>query len=764
MKKTLSILLSVLMALSVFGGLHLTAGALDAEIIMDGGPWGLFDSVSGTLEICGTGDMPGYLAEQSPFCRSSEIKAVVIDEGVTNVGDHVFEHCSRMTSVTFPSSLTEICDSAFQCCSSLTDVIFPAGLKSIGASAFQQCYGLTSVSIPDSVETIGDSAFLYCTSLTSVTIPKSMRNLNVAAFYACENLKTVNYPGNEAEWRSALDGGSALTGVPADLTVVYYYGVDGAIQAINDIGAVAYTAACDAKIAAARASYNRLTAAEKEQVTNYAALEAAEAAFAALQAAGNGKALQLVQNAAAANILGAQQSTIWFGNYKQSENTENNGTVIEYNVDPIQWRVLSNADGKLFLVADKNLDAMKYNETYIGLTWKTSTLRSWLNGFDATANADGVDYSGDSFLGSAFSAGEASAVAVTNVDNTSEEKVFLLSLDDIKNTAYGFVNDNGATDTRLALNTAYAAAGGHVGFSEMQPAGAANHWWLRSPGRYNSWAAFIYYDGGLPSRGVEVVAMNIAIRPALNLDLSKVLFTASPSMDAFYEYYSAGTMQEIPDYRDNIWELTILDRTRDFAVTETAATAAPGTEVTLTYSGATVGTNEYISAIVTDETGEAIYFGRLRQPSAADGTLTVALPADLATGSYGLKVFSEQYNGYMKTDLASAFCDVALTVVTQLDLDKAAAKEELAAYKNADDYRADEKAALAEAIAAGEAAIDAATDSEAVAAALANAKDVIDAIKTDAELTAEETLAAEEKLAADIAAADAVQSKIDAIG
>ena len=94
----------------------------------------------------------------------------------------------------------------------------------------------------------------------------------------------------------------------------------------------------------------------------------------------------------------------------------------------------------------------------------------------------------------------------------------------------------------------------------------------------------------------------------------------------------------------------------------------------------------------------------------------------------------------------------------QLAAAKADAKDALDAYRNPDDYRPDEQAALAEAIAAGKTAIDAAADTEAVATALANAKAAIDAIKTDAQLTAEE------KAAADQVAADEVAALIDAIG
>ncbi|MBR5428481.1 MAG: hypothetical protein IK118_09045, partial [Clostridia bacterium] len=122
--------------------------------------------------------------------------------------------------------------------------------------------------------------------------------------------------------------------------------------------------------------------------------------------------------------------------------------------------------------------------------------------------------------------------------------------------------------------------------------------------------------------------------------------------------------------------------------------------VTLHYSGAAVGANEYVSAIVTNAAGAAVYYGRLSQPEAAEGDLTLTVPA-LDAGSYTLKVFSEQYNGDFNTDFASAFDDVSLTVITQFAMDKINAKAELETYTNAADYRAAEQAELAAAIAAG---------------------------------------------------------------
>ena len=101
---------------------------------------------------------------------------------------------------------------------------------------------------------------------------------------------------------------------------------------------------------------------------------------------------------------------------------------------------------------------------------------------------------------------------------------------------------------------------------------------------------------------------------------------------------------------------------RNFSVTETTVSGDRGTTVTLHYSGATNGTNEYISVLLTDEQGNALYYGRVAEPNSAEGEVSLTIPDALAAGTYTLNVFSEQYNGDYQTDYASAFEAVTLTV------------------------------------------------------------------------------------------------------
>ena len=192
------------------------------------------------------------------------------------------------------------------------------------------------------------------------------------------------------------------------------------------------------------------------------------------------------------------------------------------------------------------------------------------------------------------------------------------------------------------------------------PIWASSFWWLRSPSEnvYNT--AVVNGDGDVITDGYNVI-LDFGVRPAFNLDLNSVLFT-SPAVGGKPD----GGLTAVSAYSGNEWKLTLLDSSRNFAVTETTASGDPGDTVTLHYTGATAGTNEYISVILADSSG-ARYYGRVAQPTAESGTVEIKIPSDIAPGDYTLKVFNEQYNGDYNTDYASKFTDIALTVENQPD-------------------------------------------------------------------------------------------------
>ena len=148
----------------------------------------------GTLTISGTGDMSDYYYPLAPWFGNSQIKSVIIEQGVTSIGGRAFHSCGGLTNVTIPNSVTSIGYYAFNGCSSLTSVTIPDGVTSIGNETFRSCSSLSSVTIPNSVTSIGDQAFQYCENLTSVTIPASVTSIGSAAFYGCSRLTSITIP------------------------------------------------------------------------------------------------------------------------------------------------------------------------------------------------------------------------------------------------------------------------------------------------------------------------------------------------------------------------------------------------------------------------------------------------------------------------------------------------------------------------------------------------------------------------------------------
>ena len=182
----------------------------------------------GVLTISGTGEMENYSSTTSaPW--GADVKSVVIEDGVTSIGDFAFRGCSGLTGVTIPDSVTNIGNQAFSNCSSLTSVTIPDSVTSIGYYAFYKCTSLTSVTIPGSVTSIedymfygcrsltsvmiqngvisiGNGAFLYCTSLTSVTIPTSVTSIGNDTFFECFGRTKIYYDGLVSQLREITIG------------------------------------------------------------------------------------------------------------------------------------------------------------------------------------------------------------------------------------------------------------------------------------------------------------------------------------------------------------------------------------------------------------------------------------------------------------------------------------------------------------------------------------------------------------------------------
>ncbi len=190
--KILSIILAILMVMSI---IPITASA---ETITgtcgDNLTW-TFDNSTGTLTISGTGAMYDFSYSGSnsvpwgTYRRS--VKTVVINEGVTTIGNYAFYSFEALTDITIPDSVTAIGKSTFYGGYGLKEVKIPDFVTTIGDSAFSDCVYLEKINIPENVTEIGNYAFNSCVSLETVIIPDSVITLGERAFARCFGLTSV---------------------------------------------------------------------------------------------------------------------------------------------------------------------------------------------------------------------------------------------------------------------------------------------------------------------------------------------------------------------------------------------------------------------------------------------------------------------------------------------------------------------------------------------------------------------------------------------
>ena len=194
---------------------------------------------------------------------------------------------------------------------------------------------------------------------------------------------------------------------------------------------------------------------------------------------------------------------------------------------------------------------------------------------------------------------------------------------------------------------------------------ASSYWWLRSPGRVNDVAAYVTGYGSVDYTGWKVYK-EYGVRPAFNLNLDSVLFASA----AVGGKPDGGLQPVSQNYTGNEWKLTLYDSKRNnfSRTTREVSTSTKGGTVEISYTDAKTGANEYISALIFDDVSNVIYYGRSNAPlTENDGTAQITIPAGFAEGTYTMSVFNEQYNGDCKTDLASGFADVKLTVEKRVD-------------------------------------------------------------------------------------------------
>ena len=195
--------------------------------------------------------------------------------------------------------------------------------------------------------------------------------------------------------------------------------------------------------------------------------------------------------------------TYRFGSYEQ-DNNKSNGQ------EDIEWLVLAKEGTKILVISKEALDCKPYNTSFTYVTWETCTLRKWLN---------------NDFINAAFSADERTMIPTVTVsadknpaystnprnatqDNATQDQVFLLSITEVNKY---FSSDS----ARQCKPTDYAVANG-----AWESDSGNCWWWLRSPGHYQNYAAYVFDDGDVYECGNHVLIDYRAVRPALWIDLN----------------------------------------------------------------------------------------------------------------------------------------------------------------------------------------------------------------------------------------------------
>ena len=381
--------------------------------------------------------------------------------------------------------------------------------------------------------------------------------------------------------------------------------------------------------------------------------------MAVLAADGDGKAIRSgIGDIVGYNSTSRTYNYIYYGTWRDS---------------PIKWRVLdtktnTGETGALFLMTDECLYPLPGDlyACYIQFNpankpnrhlWKDSTLQDWFKN---------TFYSGEN---SAFTSAERALIPATTQESSvysykapnapsyfppmrfqicalEAEHVFAPSIQDIMNADYGFIDST----SRIA--------------GPIDSSGRGTRYWLRSFEISEQLPFCVGHDASLNGDYGDNPS---AVRPAMNLSTAgnNILFVSKAEGGK-----PAGGLAEIPEYTGNEWKLTLKDSSRSgFSVTTAeVSTSTKGGTVEISYSDAKTGANEYISVLLKDSSGNPAYYGRSNASlTEKDGTAQLTIPAGFAEGTYTMKVFNEQYNGDCKTDLASGFADVTLTVEKRVD-------------------------------------------------------------------------------------------------
>ena len=187
------LLLATVLCFTACGNNSSTPKVNDASGDLDNGLSWSYESETKTLTLKGKGEMKNF-ANASDVAWADirqGVETVVIEDGVTTIGDYAFVNMFYLKKVEIPSSVTAVGRFAFAFCSALEGIEIPESVTSVGDSAFEACIALKSIVLFPSVTRLGARAFALCSSMTDATVVASITELRAETFYGCNSLNNL---------------------------------------------------------------------------------------------------------------------------------------------------------------------------------------------------------------------------------------------------------------------------------------------------------------------------------------------------------------------------------------------------------------------------------------------------------------------------------------------------------------------------------------------------------------------------------------------
>ncbi len=339
-------------------------------------------------------------------------------------------------------------------------------IEEIYDSAFEGNQTITCVEIEEGIKSIGRKAFASCPSLIEINIPKSCRIIYEDSFKD-DSLRTLILPTyNE--------------------NVIYNCVSDLAKKYFDDVDMRDFCEEIDGKTYVSIEKINKNAVLIKKYEEEEIAKEK--------------RAAEQKRRAVEKRKKEEEERNSVYNKYNPGTihkmGIYNHGTQLK----DIEWRVLERNGDKALLISNYIIDRQKFNENSEHTSWEKCSLRKWLN---------------NDFYNIAFSSSEKSKILTTSLKNAPNpqhgtssggdtyDKIFLLSMDEVKKY---FLSD-AYTKCQVTLFAKNKGA-----YCDTLGYGC---WWLRTPGEYSTEASYIFYSGGVSTKGYDVTGTIFGVRPAM---------------------------------------------------------------------------------------------------------------------------------------------------------------------------------------------------------------------------------------------------------